>query len=54
MRETDAIAELAGRCGHHPLALHIAASLLTTDPGRAVAALVAELADAHTRLDVLS
>ena len=53
LRETDAIAELAGHCCRHPLALHIAASLLTTDPGRAVAALVAELADAHTRLDVL-
>ncbi|MFG2811323.1 tetratricopeptide repeat protein [Streptomyces massasporeus] len=53
LRETDAIAELAGHCGHHPLALQIAASLLTTDPGRAVVELVAELADAHTRLDVL-
>ncbi|MEU0175212.1 tetratricopeptide repeat protein [Streptomyces massasporeus] len=53
LRETDAIAELAGHCGHHPLALQIAASLLTTDPGRAIAELVAELADAHTRLDVL-
>ncbi|MFJ4277519.1 tetratricopeptide repeat protein [Streptomyces massasporeus] len=53
LRETDAIAELAGHCGHHPLALQIAACLLTTDPGRAVAELVAELADAHTRLDVL-
>ncbi|MBX9361112.1 tetratricopeptide repeat protein [Streptomyces sp. WAC04114] len=53
LRETDAIAELAGHCGHHPLALQIAASLLTTDPGRAIVELVAELADAHTRLDVL-
>ncbi|MEU9229326.1 tetratricopeptide repeat protein [Streptomyces massasporeus] len=53
LRETEAIAELAGHCGHHPLALQIAASLLTTDPGRAVVELVAGLADAHTRLDVL-
>ncbi|MFD7243903.1 tetratricopeptide repeat protein [Streptomyces massasporeus] len=53
LRETEAIAELAGHCGHHPLALQIAASLLTTDPGRAVGELVGELADAHTRLDVL-
>ncbi|MFI5469287.1 tetratricopeptide repeat protein [Streptomyces cacaoi] len=52
-READALAELAGRCGHHPLALQIAASLLTTDAGRPIAALTADLADAHTRLDVL-
>ncbi|MEV0241530.1 tetratricopeptide repeat protein [Streptomyces sp. NPDC050674] len=53
LREADALAELAGHCGHHPLALQIAACLLTTDAGRPVAALTAELADAHTRLDVL-
>ncbi|MFF7731412.1 NB-ARC domain-containing protein [Streptomyces sp. NPDC007984] len=53
LTETDAIAELAGHCGHHPLALQIAASLLATDPGRSVVDLVAELADTHTRLDVL-
>ncbi|MFF8012871.1 tetratricopeptide repeat protein [Streptomyces sp. NPDC007929] len=53
LTETDAIAELAGHCGHHPLALQIAASLLATDPGRSVVDLVTELADAHTRLDVL-
>ncbi|WP_164873174.1 tetratricopeptide repeat protein, partial [Streptomyces resistomycificus] len=49
----DALAQLAAHCGHHPLALQIAASLLTTDAGRPIAALAAELADAHTRLDVL-
>jgi hypothetical protein len=42
LREADALAELARHCGHHPLALQIAASLLATDPGRAVAALVAD------------
>ncbi|NEE07921.1 tetratricopeptide repeat protein [Streptomyces sp. SID7499] len=53
LRDSAAIADLVGHCGHHPLALQIAASLLTTDPGRAVGELVAELADTHTRLDVL-
>ncbi|MBW8796420.1 MAG: ATP-binding protein [Streptomyces sp.] len=53
-READALAELAGHCGHHPLALRIAACLLTTDAGRSIAALAADLADARTRLDVLS
>lgn len=52
-QEADALAELALHCGHHPLALQIAASLLATDPGRPIAALAAELADATTRLDVL-
>ncbi|MFD4600892.1 tetratricopeptide repeat protein [Streptomyces sp. NPDC058464] len=53
LRESGALAELAGLCGHHPLALQIAACLLTTDAGRSVAALAADLADARTRLDVL-
>ncbi|MER7186397.1 tetratricopeptide repeat protein, partial [Streptomyces hyaluromycini] len=52
-QEAGALAELAGLCGHHPLALQIAACLLTTDAGRSVAALAADLADARTRLDVL-
>ncbi|MEV5954704.1 tetratricopeptide repeat protein [Streptomyces sp. NPDC051987] len=52
-REAGALAELAGHCGHHPLALRIAACLLVTDAGRSIAALAADLADARTRLDVL-
>lgn len=44
---------LAGLCGHLPLALQIAAALLGEDPGRPVAELVAELAQARDRLDHL-
>ncbi|WP_406435713.1 tetratricopeptide repeat protein [Streptomyces sp. NBC_00631] len=52
-READALAGLAGHCGHHPLALRIAACLLITDAGRPIATLATDLADARTRLDVL-
>ncbi|MEU5144033.1 tetratricopeptide repeat protein [Streptomyces sp. NPDC021139] len=44
---------LAGLCGHLPLALQIAAALLGEDPGRPVAELVTELAEARDRLDHL-
>ncbi|WP_399897374.1 tetratricopeptide repeat protein [Streptomyces sp. BBFR51] len=44
---------LASLCGHLPLALQIAAALLTVDPGKRVAELVAELTEAHDRLDHL-
>ncbi|CAM5679299.1 transcriptional regulator AfsR [Streptomyces violaceorubidus] len=44
---------LAGLCGHLPLALQIAAALLAEDPGKPVAELVAELAEASDRLDHL-
>ncbi|MFH8443530.1 ATP-binding protein [Streptomyces sp. NPDC018026] len=44
---------LAGLCGHLPLALQIAVALLAADPGKPVAELVAELAEAHDRLDHL-
>ncbi|MFJ8804450.1 tetratricopeptide repeat protein [Streptomyces sp. NPDC102490] len=44
---------LASLCGHLPLALQIAAALLAADPGRPVTELVAELAEAHDRLDHL-
>jgi tetratricopeptide (TPR) repeat protein len=45
--------ELAGLCGHLPLALQIAAALLVLDPGLTVAALNAELARISTRLEHL-
>lgn len=44
---------LASLCGHLPLALQIAAALLAADPGKPVSELVAELAEAHDRLDHL-
>ncbi|MEU9070122.1 tetratricopeptide repeat protein [Streptomyces sp. NPDC048109] len=44
---------LASLCGHLPLALQIAVALLAADPGKPVAELVAELAEAHDRLDHL-
>lgn len=46
-------ARLAERCGRLPLALQIAAALLTLDPDQTVAGLVEELADATGRLDRL-
>lgn len=44
---------LASLCGHLPLALQIAAALLAADPGKPVTELVAELTEAHDRLDHL-
>ncbi|WP_406263094.1 tetratricopeptide repeat protein [Streptomyces sp. NBC_00191] len=49
----SALAEVAAYCGHLPLALHIAAALLTADPGLPVTTLATDLADARTRLEVL-
>ncbi len=52
--EPDAVAELIGLCSRLPLALAIAAARATTRPGFPLAALVAELRDARSRLDALS
>ncbi|WP_158717333.1 tetratricopeptide repeat protein [Streptomyces sp. NRRL F-4474] len=52
--ERAALAEVAAHCGHLPLALHIAAALLISDPGLPVATLAADLSDMRTRLAVLS
>ncbi|MEH0551113.1 tetratricopeptide repeat protein [Streptomyces sp. B21-101] len=46
--------ELAQLCGHLPLALHIVSALLRDEPDRPLADQAAELAEARTRLDVLS
>lgn len=45
--------EIAGLCGHLPLALHLVAALLADDPRRPLAAMAEELADT-ARLDELS
>jgi tetratricopeptide (TPR) repeat protein len=44
--EPGAAAELAARCGHLPLALSVMAARAAADPGRPLAALAAELAEA--------
>ncbi|MEU6553426.1 SAV_2336 N-terminal domain-related protein [Streptomyces sp. NPDC046915] len=51
--EAEAAAEIARLCGHLPLALQIAASLLTADRERSVAELADELAGSANRLAVL-
>jgi tetratricopeptide (TPR) repeat protein len=51
--EPDAVAELARRCTHLPLALRIAAELATAQPHTALADLAAELGDEPRRLDSL-
>ncbi|HEX5496911.1 MAG TPA: tetratricopeptide repeat protein, partial [Mycobacteriales bacterium] len=48
------VAGLVEVCGRLPLALRIAAALLADDAGMAVTGLVAELADATTRVDALA
>ncbi|MFB7513751.1 tetratricopeptide repeat protein [Streptomyces sp. NPDC056144] len=52
-REPEALERLAGHCGGLPLALTIAAALLTDDPGLPIATLADDLADARTRLESL-
>ncbi|WP_202237893.1 tetratricopeptide repeat protein [Actinacidiphila reveromycinica] len=49
-REPGALAELAGYCGHLPLALQITAANLKADPRRSLAGLAAELRDEQARL----
>ncbi|WP_406061721.1 tetratricopeptide repeat protein [Streptomyces sp. NBC_01077] len=51
--EPQALEQVAGHCGRLPLALTIAAALLTDDPGLPIAALAEDLADARTRLKTL-
>jgi tetratricopeptide (TPR) repeat protein len=52
--EPEAIRALAGRCGHLPLALRIAAERVATHPHHSVSLLVEELATENERLDGLS
>jgi DNA-binding SARP family transcriptional activator/Tfp pilus assembly protein PilF len=51
--EPAAAAELAGQCCRLPLALRVAAELAAARPAASLAALVSELADLQTRLDLL-
>ncbi|MFI9811236.1 AfsR/SARP family transcriptional regulator [Saccharothrix variisporea] len=53
-REPDAVARLCRLCGHLPLALRIAAELVSLRSGEAIADLVAELRDDRARLSLLS
>ncbi|MFC8586015.1 tetratricopeptide repeat protein [Streptomyces sp. NPDC057217] len=48
--EAGALERVAEYCGRLPLALTIAAALLTDDPGLLITALAGDLADARTRL----
>ncbi|MFD0354854.1 tetratricopeptide repeat protein [Streptomyces sp. NPDC127110] len=50
LREPEALAAVAERCGRLPLALTVAGAVLAGDPGLSVAELAAQLADARTRL----
>ncbi|WP_037306093.1 tetratricopeptide repeat protein [Amycolatopsis orientalis] len=52
--EPDAVAALIRQCARLPLALRVAASRAAAHPHLTVADVVIELADDHTRLDVLS
>ncbi|GAA2288721.1 hypothetical protein GCM10010145_68720 [Streptomyces ruber] len=52
-RDPAALAEIAASCGRLPLALVIAAALLTADPGLPLAALADQLSAEHTRLAAL-
>ncbi|MFF7114778.1 tetratricopeptide repeat protein, partial [Streptomyces albogriseolus] len=52
-QDPSALAEIAAHCGHLPLALVIAAALLTADPGLSLAALTNQLKAEHTRLAAL-
>lgn len=52
--EPEAAARLAGLCDGLPLALRVAAARLATRPHQGLAAFAGELADEHTRLDLLN
>ncbi|RSN60553.1 hypothetical protein DMH01_14705 [Amycolatopsis sp. WAC 04182] len=52
--EPDAVAELVRLCARLPLALRVAASRAAAHPHLTVTDVVTELADDHTRLDILS
>lgn len=49
--DPDTAERLANLCGHLPLALQIAAALLSEDPGKPVTELVADLTESRDRLD---
>jgi len=51
--EAEASLELARLCARLPVALAVAAAFASATPGRPMAALAVELADAHDRLDAL-
>ncbi|MFH9952938.1 tetratricopeptide repeat protein [Streptomyces roseolus] len=51
--DPEALARVVTHCGRLPLALTIAAALLTDDPGLPVATLAEDLADTRTRLQTL-
>ncbi|MFJ4685105.1 tetratricopeptide repeat protein [Streptomyces sp. NPDC088789] len=51
--DRESLLRLCRLCGHLPLALHIAAALLAGAPGLGPAELADELAQAHSRLDLL-
>jgi tetratricopeptide (TPR) repeat protein len=51
--EPEAVAELAGLCGHHPLALRIAVGMLRKRRYRGVASLVDELRETEDRTGAL-
>ncbi|MEJ3744287.1 tetratricopeptide repeat protein [Actinomycetes bacterium KLBMP 9797] len=51
--EPDAVATLADLCARLPLALRVAAELAAARPATSLAALTAELAERHRRLDLL-
>ncbi|MFF5705058.1 BTAD domain-containing putative transcriptional regulator [Streptomyces sp. NPDC012794] len=52
--EPEAAARLAGLCDGLPLALRVAAARLATRPHQGLAAFAGELADEHSRLDLLN
>ncbi|MEV0624233.1 tetratricopeptide repeat protein, partial [Nonomuraea sp. NPDC050404] len=51
--DSEPLREIAWLCGRLPLALQIIAALLRAEPGRPLAEMAAELADAQQRLDAL-
>ncbi|WP_340633060.1 tetratricopeptide repeat protein [Kitasatospora purpeofusca] len=53
-RDRASAERIADLCGHLPLALQIVAALLADVPAKPPAALAAELAEAHLRLDALA
>ncbi|MEV3851756.1 tetratricopeptide repeat protein [Streptomyces microflavus] len=52
-QEPAALTDVVAHCGRLPLALVIASSLLSSDPGLRIAALAEQLADERTRIDRL-
>jgi hypothetical protein len=52
--DAGAVAELAGLCGHLPLALRVAGNRLASRPSWSVSRMVGQLRHQHTRLDGLT